>query len=95
VRVKYLASHLLGRMSKKISEDWNSLYNHPIHLLETYIEPERFRGSCYKAANWKMVGITKGQGLRAKKNTQNRSTKEMYLCPCSKNHIEHLCHLPE
>jgi hypothetical protein len=95
VRVKYLASHLLGRMSRQISDDWASLYCHPIHLLETYIEPERFKGSCYRAANWKMVGLTKGQGIRGKSNVKDRSEKEMFVYPCSKNHIMQLCHLPE
>ena len=65
VNVKYLASHLLGRMSRQISEDWVSLYHHPIHLLETYIDPERFKGSCYRAANWQMVGLTKVRGFEA------------------------------
>jgi hypothetical protein len=95
VRVKYLASHLLGRMSREISGDWYSLYNHPIHLLETYIDPERFKGSCYRAANWKMVGLTKGQGIRGKPNVKDRSEKEMFVYPCSKNHRKQLCLTPE
>jgi hypothetical protein len=95
VHVKYLASHLLGRMSRQISEDWVSLYRHPIHLLETYIEPSRFRGSCYRAANWKMVGMTKGMGIRAKPNVKDRTEKEMFVYPCSKNSIKQLCQLPE
>jgi hypothetical protein len=95
VNVKYLASHLLGRMSRQISEDWESLYNHPIHLLETYIDPERFKGSCYRAANWKMIGLTKGQGIRGKPNVKDRSEKEMFVYPCSKNYTEQLGRLPE
>lgn len=95
VRVKYLASHLLGKMSKHISDDWLSLYKHPIHLLETYIEPQRFKGSCYRAANWEMVGMTKGQGIRAKSNIKDRSEKEMFVYPCSKNSTKQLCQIPE
>jgi len=86
VNIKYLASHLLSKMSRRISADWQTLYHHPIHLLETYIEPERFKGSCYRAANWKMVGLTKGQGLRDK--TKNRTIKEMFVYPCSKKAIQ-------
>jgi hypothetical protein len=93
VNIKYLASHLLSKMSRQISEDWQNLYHHPIHLLETYIEPERFKGSCYRAANWKMVGLTKGQGLRDK--TKNRSVKEMFVYPCSKRSLKLLCVGPE
>jgi hypothetical protein len=95
IRIKYLASHLLGKMSRQISDDWKSLYNHPIHLLETYIEPARFKGSCYQAANWKMIGLTKGQGIRERTNAQNRSIKEMFVFPCSKNYARELCLVPE
>ena len=49
VRVKYLASHLLGRVVKRISADWKQKYGHPIYLLETFVERERFEGTCYKA----------------------------------------------
>jgi hypothetical protein len=95
VRIKFLASHLLGKISRQISEDWNNLYNHPVHLLETYIDPERFKGSCYRAANWKMIGLTKGKGIRSRGNVQNRSVKEMFVYPCSKKHIKKLRHVPE
>jgi hypothetical protein len=91
VKIKYLASHLLGIMSRQISKDWLDLYHHPVHLLETYIEPTRFKGSCYRAANWKMIGLTKGTGIRDK--TQNRSIKEMFIHPCSKKHIKKLCYI--
>lgn len=93
VNIKYLASHLLSKMARRISADWQTLYHHPIHLLETYIEPERFKGSCYRAANWKMIGLTKGQGLREK--TKNRTIKEMFVYPCSKKAIQLLRGVPE
>ncbi len=95
VKIKYLASHLLGKMSRQISEDWMSLYHHPIHLLETYIEPKRFKGSCYRAANWKMVGTTRGMGVRAKTCVKNRSEKEIFVYACSKNSLKKLCQVPE
>lgn len=93
VNIKYLASHLLSKMSRRISSDWQTLYHHPIHLLETYIEPERFKGSCYRAANWKMVGLTKGRGLRER--TKNRTIKEMFVYPCSNIAIQLLKGVPE
>ena len=60
VRVPHLASHLLARTARVISEDWQKLYHHPIYLLETFIDPDRFRGTCYRAANWILVGRTTG-----------------------------------
>src|SRR5210317_1789500 len=51
VRVRFLASHLLGRMAKVISQQWQQIYHHPIYYLETFIDKERFSGTCYKAAN--------------------------------------------
>ena len=95
VRIKYLASHLLGKMSRCISEDWENIYSHPIYLLETYIEPRRFKGSCYRAANWKMVGETKGLGIRSATQKQNRSSKKMFVYPTTKNHKQKLCQAPE
>ena len=52
VTVPHLASHLLGRIAKSISEDWQRLYHHPILWLETFVDTERFAGTCYRAANW-------------------------------------------
>ena len=56
VRVEHLASHILGRMAARISDDWEQMYGHPIYFLETFIDPERFRGTCYRAANWVLTG---------------------------------------
>ena len=55
-----LASHILGRMARQVSRDWERFYAHPIHLLETFVDPQRFQGTVYKAANWLYVGDTKG-----------------------------------
>ena len=51
VRVEHLASHILGRMASQISDDWQRMYGHPIYFLETFVDPDRFRGTCYRAAN--------------------------------------------
>jgi len=51
VRVAHLASHLLGRIARRISQDWQALYHHPIHLLESFVDTQRFRSACYRAAN--------------------------------------------
>jgi hypothetical protein len=77
VTVPHLASHLLGRMARCLSADWQALYAHPIHFLETFIDPERFRGTCYRAANWTVLGMTTGRGKDAPTRQVNRSIKQV------------------
>ena len=60
VRVDHLASHILGRMAKRVPQDWQRIYAHPIYWLETFVDTSRFRGTCYRAANWKVIGTTAG-----------------------------------
>ena len=60
VQVEHLASHLLGRMAKLVPQDWQQLYAHPIYWLETFVDTSRFRGTCYRAANWQVIGTTAG-----------------------------------
>ena len=81
VRVPYLASHLLSRLAKGISADWQKLYHHRIHLLETFIDPERFAGTCYRAANWTFLGLTTGRGKAAPTKEPNRSLKQLWVYP--------------
>jgi hypothetical protein len=81
VAVPHLASHILGRMSRRISEDWERLYGHPIYLLETFVDPERFRGTCYRAANWVLLGATTGRGKDDQTHRPNRSLKEVLGLP--------------
>ena len=77
VRVDHLASHILSRMAGRISEDWQQLYGHPIYFLETFVDPERFRGTCYRAANWVVLGKTTGRGKDSISWQPNRSIKEV------------------
>jgi hypothetical protein len=77
VTVPHLASHLLGRMARRLSADWQARYAHPIHFLETFIDPERFRGTCYRAANWTVLGLTTGRGKDAPTRQVNRSIKQV------------------
>jgi hypothetical protein len=75
VRVSYLASHLLSRVARRLSRDWQEKYGHPIYLLETFVQRDRFAGSCYRAANWQRVGQTKGR------SRQNRPDGRPYRLP--------------
>jgi hypothetical protein len=61
VRVPQLASHLLSRIARCVSPDWQAKYGHPIHLLETFVDTDRFAGTCYQAAGWIYVGQTQGR----------------------------------
>ena len=81
VTVPHLASHLLGRMARLLSQDWERLYGHPIYFLETFVDPERFRGTCYRAANWVMLGRTTGRGKDDHTNRPNRSIKDVLGLP--------------
>jgi hypothetical protein len=86
----WLASHLLGRMARRISEDWQALYAHPIHLLETFIDPARFRGTAYRAANWTCLGLTSGRGHNARTSRRDQPRKALWVYPLSKDFRRHL-----
>lgn len=81
VREDHLASHILGSMARRISRDWQQMYSHPIYFLETFVDPARFRGTCYKAANWCLLGETKGLGKAARSKRPNRSIKQIWGYP--------------
>ena len=77
VTVPHLASHLLARMARVVSADWQRLYGHPIYWLETFIDPQRFAGTCYRAANWIELGVTTGRGKDDLTHRANRSIKQV------------------
>jgi len=81
VAVPHLASHILSRIARRLSLDWERLYQHPIYFLETFVDPERFRGTCYRAANWVVLGRTTGRGKNDHTNRPNRSIKEVLGYP--------------
>jgi hypothetical protein len=81
VHVEHLASHILGRMAARISADWQRMYGHPIYFLETFVDPERFRGTCYRAANWALLGRTTGRGKQSNSYVPNRSVKDVLGYP--------------
>jgi hypothetical protein len=80
-KVPHLASHLLGQMARRISEDWQKAYAHPIHLLETFIDPARFKGACYRAANWIYLGLTSGRGHNDRTHRRDQPRKELWVYP--------------
>jgi hypothetical protein len=76
VQIPHLASHILGRATHTLSRDWEQMYDHPVYFAETFIDPGRFHGTCYRAANWKLLGLTTGRGKDSTSKRANRSLKE-------------------
>jgi hypothetical protein len=88
VQVPHLASHILSRVAATLSSDWERMYEHPIRFVETFIDPERFRGTCYRAANWVLLGRTTGRGKDDLTHRQNRSIKEVFGLPLARKFRE-------
>ncbi|MBI4524919.1 MAG: DUF4338 domain-containing protein [Deltaproteobacteria bacterium] len=84
VLVPHLASHILSRMARVLSDDWQRIYAHPVYFLETFIDPERFRGTSYRAANWIYLGLTTGRGKADQTKKPNRPIKEVLGYPLSR-----------
>lgn len=91
VRVRNLASHLLSRTAKRVVDDWQSVYGHPIYLLTTFVDTERFAGTCYQAANWIYVGMTTGRGKNDQTGKANRSIKAVWGYPTVRDFRSRLC----
>ena len=92
VQVAHLASHVLGRIAQRLSRDWQAKYGHPIYLLETFVQRDRFRGTAYRAANWVRVGQTKGRTRqdRADGTWHQSAIKDVYLYPLHRRFRQHL-----
>ena len=90
VRSKNLASRILALVCSKLPDDWHSRYGYRPVLAETFVEKERFTGTCYKAANWKCVGETKGRGKMDRYNTFSQPVKTIWLYPLTQRYTERL-----
>jgi hypothetical protein len=93
VRVPHLASHVLGRMARLLPSGWQEVYGHRVYYLETFVDPQRFQGTCYRAANWVALGLTTGRGKDDHTNKPNRPLKEVLGYPLTKSFREVLCTL--
>jgi len=91
VRVPCLASHILGKMVKTLPGDWERLYRHPLYYLETFVDRDRFAGTCYRAANWIHVGRTTGRGKNDQTGKANRSIKDVLGYPLTRDFRARLC----
>jgi Domain of unknown function (DUF4338) len=90
VAAPHLASHILGRMAAVLSDDWQQVYRHPVYFAETFIDPGRFRGTCYRAANWQLLGLTTGRGKNDQTNRPNRPIKEVLGLPLTPRFRDYL-----
>jgi len=92
VQVSCLASYLLALNRQCLSQDWQRLYHHPVYLVETFVDTERYRGTCYKADNWICVGQTTGLGKLSTSQQPVLSKKAVYVYPLTRNFRQELCH---
>jgi hypothetical protein len=76
-----LASHLLSGIAQRLSGDWQAKYGHPIYLLETFVQRDRFKGGVYRAAGWQAVGRTSGRGRNSPGKAPQEPVKDVYLRP--------------
>ena len=90
VQVKNLASAILGAVARRIADDWQTRYHHPVYMLETLVETGRFAGTCYRAANWLYLGRTQGRGKLDRAHRHTLPVKDIYVYPLTKNFREEL-----
>jgi len=90
VRVPHLGSWILGQVAGRIARDWQAKYGHPVVLLETFVERERFRGTVYRAANWQPVGVTAGRTRQDRHTCIQVAVKDIYVQPLCRRFREAL-----
>jgi len=91
VTVPHLASHLLATLARRIRADWQTKYGHPVHALETFVESDRFKGTCYRASNWLRLGSTQGRTRNDRNHCLRATVKDVYLYPLSPDFRRELC----
>ena len=91
VKVKNLASHVLGQINRQIRAHWQESWGYSPVLMETFVDPAYYQGICYKAANWQYLGMTTGQGLVRKGKSYSTSPKKIFVKPLTKNYRNMLC----
>lgn len=91
VRVHNLASKVLALNLRRLSPDWEQAYGHPVHLAETFVDTARFRGTCYRAANWIYLGQTAGRRKQGNAYRRNGTPKALYVFPLHRHARHRLC----
>jgi hypothetical protein len=91
IQSKGLASKILSKVARQLPDDWHRRYGYRPVLFETFVESERHRGTCYKAANWVHVGQTAGRGKKSRVHHQIIPIKDIWLYPLRKDFARILC----
>jgi hypothetical protein len=91
VRVPHLASHILGRLLRRLRADWHAQYAQTLALVETFVEHDRFGGTCYRAANFQCVGQTQGRSRQDRDHALRVPIKDIYLYPLGQDFRRRLC----
>jgi hypothetical protein len=91
VRIPHLASWIFGQVLRRLSADWNAKYGHPVVLAETFVDRERFAGTCYKAGNWIRTGATAGRSRQDREHTLAVPVKDVYVYPLDRRFRQELC----
>lgn len=91
-RVPHLASHLLAANTRRLAADWQARHGYTPVLLETFVDTTRFKGTCYKAANWIFAGLTQGRGKYDRHTLRPETVKAVWLYPLRKDFRQVLCH---
>lgn len=81
VRVRHLASKVLAMNLRRLSADWQQVWKHPLYLAETFVDTTRYRGTCYRAANWRYLGETAGRSKRGNNYSRGGTRKALYVYP--------------
>jgi hypothetical protein len=95
VRVPHLASHVLGQLARQVRDDWNARWGYRPVLMETFVDPTRHRGVCYRAAGWLVLGETTGQGLRLRGHSYRTNRKLIFVLPLVRDFRARLLSQPE
>ena len=91
IQSKGLASKILAMAAKRLPNDWLARYGYRPAMLETFVQSPRHKGTCYKAANWVLVGRTVGRGKKNRTNKQTLPTKDIWLYPLRRDYPRILC----
>lgn len=91
VEIRHLASHVLGQLARRVQQDWQARWGYEPLLLETFVDPEHYSGTCYRAAGWVELGRTTGMGLAREGKNYTSTPKLIYVKALSKDFRERLC----
>ncbi|WP_297388976.1 Druantia anti-phage system protein DruA [Acidiferrobacter sp.] len=94
VQVPHLASHVLSRLTRALPQAWADAYGHPVYWAETFVDTTRYRGTCYRAANWQLLGKTQGRGKDDHTHQANRSIKDVLGLPLCRDYHARLLQTP-